>query len=172
MTGVVFEFREVGRLSAPTGAAHVRLRIGERELLGWGDDPGDFGSSGPWCELPLVSFACWGMVCLRQTLRAGRYAIELDELGDAILLVRRGSRLIVHATRVERTAELEADELVDAWRAFAVAVRDRVCATFPEAASLRWWEMIDNDPYPASQLDQMSWREWFLGHESHLGSDA
>jgi hypothetical protein len=165
---ILLDFQTDGVPKSAFGEAWVRLRIGNVELLGWGNDPQHFDETGPWISVGLVRFAMWGLVCVRQAAKLGRYALELDEYGDALLFQRDGSDMVVHATRLERSARVDIHALLTAWEAFATSVYDFTVAKFPVETKDRRWDTRLADPFSGEWFTRASWREWFIGHEERL----
>lgn len=154
-------FDTTADLSSPSGEVPVWLRIDGMELLGSEDRGEPNGPLGHGLPLALLHFSTWGLVCLRHAQRSGRYAIELDDYGDALIFVLAGDDITVHSPRWDQTAAAPFPLLYEAWREFALEARDFIVRRFPAAAADPRWRRLTADDRSPAWLESARSPSWF-----------
>ena len=162
---VLLDFDHHAGYSLRSKELPIRLTVGNTELLGWDSDA-------PWTSLYAIPFATFGLVFLRQTRRSGRYSLDLDEYGDALLFQMVGDDVLVLATRLDRVVRIPFDHLYEAWAALAHRLREFLTAVSPDLAHDNRWEMIEHDPWTPRFMLGFGWEPWFADYEDTLREAA
>ena len=141
----------------------IRFRIGDLDLLGWGDPPGTVRPRpGPWMRLEIPNFATDGLASLRVAAKHGRALFDLDDYAQVLLFKRDGSAMRVATSTRDITLTADLNHLLEAWVSFHDRAFRSLQAIFPGLKmSDRSWNVDSAQKEIESRLPSRDWDSHF-----------